>query len=487
MTMGRLVKWVTFLAIFAMATRISMDTDTWWHLRAGQWIVEHQALLRTDLFSYTRYGQPWHYPGWLVEIPMYGIYKLLGPGGLNLWTGLMVTVAFGFVWLTMRGGVFIRAFVIILAAAASGVYWAARPYLITFVLAAVFLWALEDYRWKRNRCAKNRLWWLLLWMVVWANSHGGFLVGFMLWGVYWGDALLGAWLGKPVGNDRSAQKDYFWQLTRVGVGLVMAVCVNPFGPIMLLYPFKTVGIGALRAYIQEWQSPDFHQLQVQPFLWLVLLTLTVVGFSRRRLIFTDLALTLLFAYLGFVAGRNVALFGLVAPMVITRHSAPMTEAISRRLGFRLDAQSSTSRSRKIVNLLILGVILLAVTAKISLVIPAEPNFKYFQANLPVAAINFIQREHPQGELFNSYNWGGYLLWSLPEYRVFVDGRTDLYSDEIISQWLRVVRAEDGWQQVLTDWGVKLILLEPGTPVVVRLPSEGWRLLYQDNIAVLYGR
>jgi hypothetical protein len=205
------------------------------------------------------------------------------------------------------------------------------------------------------------------------------------------------------------------------------------------------------------------------------------------LAFTDLALTTLFAYLGFVAGRNIALFGLVAPMVITRHAAPLTDAMNRRFGFKLDAQSSTSRPRKILNSLILVVILLAVAAKISLVLPAEPNLKFFQTNLPTAAVDYIQREHPQGELFNHYNWGGYLLWSLPEYRVFVDGRTDLYSDEIISQWLRVVRAEEGWQQVLTDWKVKLILLEPGTPVVARLPDEGWHLLYQDKIAVLYGR
>jgi hypothetical protein len=485
--MARLVKWVTFLAIFAMATRISMDPDTWWHLRAGQWIVENRALLRTDLFSYTRYGQPWQYPGWLVEIPMYGIYRLLGPGGLNLWTGLMVAVAFGFVWRTMPAGVFLRAFVIILAAAASGVYWAARPYLVTFVLAAVFLWVLEAYHWKRDPHARNRLWWLLLWMVIWANSHGGFLVGFMLWGVYWGEALLALWLGKPAGAHGETRSEYFWHLTRVGIGLVVAVCVNPFGPVMLLYPFKTVGIGALRAYIQEWQSPDFHQLSVQPFLWLVLLTLAAVGSSRRRLRFTDLVLTVLFAYLSFVAGRNIALFGLVAPMVIARHAAPVTEALSRRLNFRQGSGSATSRPRRMVNLGILAVILLAVAAKISLVIPAEPNLKYFQENLPVAAIDFIRREHPQGELFNSYNWGGYLLWSLPEYPVFVDGRTDLYNDAIINQWLRVVRAEEGWQQVLNDWGVKLILLEPGTPVVARLADEGWRLLYQDKVAVVYGR
>jgi hypothetical protein len=69
------------------------------------------------------------------------------------------------------------------------------------------------------------------------------------------------------------------------------------------------------------------------------------------------------------------------------------------------------------------------------------------------AVDFLKENHPEGRLFNSYNWGGYLLWALPEYPVFVDGRTDLYNDEIIGQWSQVVRAEEGWQEVLARWDV----------------------------------
>ncbi len=149
MSTRRLVTWITFLAIFAMAARISVDTDTWWHLRAGEWILENRAVPQTDPFSYTRGGAPWQYPGWLVEVPMALIYRLAGPGGLNLWTAAMVTLTFAFLWRALTGGAFLRAFTLILAATASGVYWAARPYLVTFLFAAIFLWVLEDFRWGR--------------------------------------------------------------------------------------------------------------------------------------------------------------------------------------------------------------------------------------------------------------------------------------------------------------------------------------------------
>jgi hypothetical protein len=416
---------------------------------------------------------------------MYWIYQHLGPGGLNIWTALMVTIAFLFVWMTMRGGAFLRAFILILAATASGVYWAARPYLVTFVLAAIFLWALEDDR-EHGYAGKRRNQWLLpLLMVVWANSHGGFIVGFIIIGVY----LLGT---IKIGIRESrieirADPAAFRSLIITLLLSVLAVCINPYGPVMLVYPFKTVGIAALQDYIQEWQSPNFHELNVQPFVMLLLLTLAALGISRRRIIFTDLALVTGFAYLGLMAGRNVALFALPAPLVITRHLAPITDALGARLKLRFSPTGIVPPGRAIVNVSILTLVVLAVIVKVATVYPVAINEQAFRKGIPMDGIHYIRSTQPPGRMLNSYNWGGYLLWALPEYPVFVDGRTDLYNDEIIGQWLRAVRAEDGWQIVLERWDVRLILLEPATPLISQLEDSGWRLLYQDDIAVIYGK
>lgn len=495
MSIRRLVTLIVFLAVFAMAARVSVDTDTWWHLRAGQWIVEHRTVPQVDPFSYTRQGEAWQYPGWLVEVPMYWIYRVLGPGGLNVWTALMVTLAFVFIWKTLSGGVFLRAFVMVLAAAASGVYWAARPYLVTFVLAAAFLWILEDFRWEKDRRANVRLWLLPVLMILWANSHGGFAVGFLIWGVYCVAEFVG-WVFPRIFHfikKESAQQNAapagqrLVRLLLVGILMIIAVSLNPSGPIMLLYPFKTVGISALKDYIQEWQSPDFHSLSVQPFAWLLLLTFGVVGASRRRFAFTDFLLFAGFAYMALMAGRNIALFALVAPMVLTRHAAPLLAAAGRSMGLRGYSAGAVRRGQTVLNSILLGIILIAVLLKVSLVFPESANIKIFQDTLPVEAVNFIRKNHPQGRLFSSYNWGGYLLWALPEYPVFIDGRTDLYNDEVINQWLWVVRAENGWQSVLEKWNVHLVLLEPDLKVVELLPGNGWHLLYSDQKAVIYAK
>ena len=479
----KMVVLVTFLAVFTMAARVSMDSDTWWHLRAGQWILDHRQILTVDRFSFTRAGEPWKYPGWLIEVPMFLIYQGFGPGGLNVLTALVITLTFVFVWQTLTGGPFLRAFVIIFAAIVSGVYWAARPYLITFLLSAVFLWVLEDYRLGRV----NRLWLLPILMVIWANSHGGFIIGFILWAVYLMGQLGGLKLTDLNRPGIINIIKMLYPLLVIGLGLVIAVCINPSGPIMLLYGFKTLSIKTLRDYIQEWQSPNFHELQVQPFVWMLLLTLGVLGYSRKRLALTDFLLVAGFAYMSLTAARNIAIFALVTPMVLTRYGAHILNGYGKLLKVRVLIVNNVEISPRyhVLNWIILGVLSIACVIKVSLVLPSEANWREIKKTMPVEAVNIIKLNKPSGQLFNSYNWGGYLIWALPEYPVFIDGRTDLYNDEIISQWLQVVQAEDGWQQILDRWGVKLIILEPDRPVIAQLDSNGWKRIYTDNTAVVY--
>lgn len=495
MTTRRLVSWIVILAVFAMAARISVDSDTWWHLRSGQWIVDHRAVPQVDPFSYTRQGQPWQYPGWLVEVPMWGIYQIFGPGGLNLWTALMATLAFLVLWRVLSGDVFLRAFVVILAATVSAVYWAARPYMVTFIMTAAFLLLLERHRWEKTSISQKHLWWLPILMVIWGNSHGGFAVGFILWGIYWISEILsllvGGRLWRIIMDSWHDPKRFFslseWRLTLIGISMIVAVCINPSGAVMLYYPFKTVFIGALQDYIQEWQSPDFHSISVQPFIWLLLLTFLAVGVSRRRLVLTDFLLASVGTYMGLLAGRNFSLFALVMSVVLTRYAAPLLSAFTYRLGYRVPINSKPTRMTKLVNWTIIALVVVSVVAKALTIFPAEMNQTRFSETLPVKAVELIRLQSPAGRIFNSYNWGAYLLWSLPEYPVFIDGRTDLYNDEIISQWLQVVRAEQGWMTVLENWQVRLILLEPDLPVVKELADAGWEQIYRDEISVVFSR
>jgi hypothetical protein len=106
---------------------------------------------------------------------------------------------------------------------------------------------------------------------------------------------------------------------------------------------------------------------------------------------------------------------------------------------------------------------------------------------PRQAMQWIQTNSPEGYMMNSYNWGGFFDWYLRDYPVFIDSRADLFGDEIIGQWLVVMNAREGWQEILTRWNVNFIVTEPGWRIVDILPFYGWEELYRDDQAVIFGR
>jgi hypothetical protein len=499
LTLPRLVTAVTFIAIFTMAARVSADTDTWWHLRTGQWIVEHRAVPMVDPFSYTRLGADWKIPGWLAQTLMYELFVLFGFAGLNLFTAFFVTLAFVWVYLTCEGHPLLKAFTLVLAAAASGVYWSARPQIISFALAGAFAYVLWLFRWR----GVNRLWVLPPLMAIWANVHGGFAIGFILIALTLaGQALAWAWrcfsrrtLAVP-GEERPAgDVDGRGLLWLAGTGLVCAaaVAINPAGPVMLLYPFKTVSIGVLQDFIQEWQSPNFHLLMVQPFLWLLFATLAAMVWSRRGINLTDWLMVGGVAYLGFAAGRNMALLAIVAPSVLTHNvQAGWADLTARapRWGQVIRLSSAPPRGAMLVlNWLLLLVIAAAALAKVALVVPASVNEAVLAKVVPVDAAAFVMRTRPPGKLFNSYNFGAYLLWALyPDYPVFVDGRTDLYNDQFLREYLDVMTARPGYQAALDRYGVNVVLVEADAVLANRLSEDpAWRKAYADSVAVVYER
>ena len=143
----------------------------------------------------------------------------------------------------------------------------------------------------------------------------------------------------------------------------------------------------------------------------------------------------------------------------------------------------------LLNWLLLLAVLVAAGVKAYLPLRTEINVEAERNKLPADAIEWIQEQRPTGPMFNSYNWGGYLIWRLwPDYLVFVDGRTDLFGDELLSQYLQVHFARPGFQKVLDDYGVNFVLTETaGFTANFLALDEAWTLAYTDQVAAIYVR
>ncbi len=485
LTPARLVVTLALAGIFAMAARPSVDTDTWWHLRAGAWMVEHRQILTHDEFSLTRQGQPWINHSWLSQLPLYALWTAFGYAGLNLATAALVTAAFALVYLQCNGNPYLRAFTLVLAAAASHIYWSARPQLVSFFLAAVFAYILHLYRWR----GVNRLWLLPLLMLFWVNLHGGFAIGFLLLLI----TLAGQMLSRLLGQREAGVVGWSGIMALGGITLACATVVglNPYGAALYLYPLRTVSIGALQDFIQEWQSPNFHLREMQLFIWLWLGVLAALGLSRRRADLTDLALLGGFTYLALLAARNIPIAALLAAPIITRHAAAGLTSLwaSRpRLAALLDPPPTT-RPIPALNWALLGLVGLAVLIKAADASLVSTNERFLRSRAPLEAAQFLQTARPAGPLFNSYNWGGYLVWKLyPEYLVFVDGRTDLYDDALLHEYLRAATGLPGYEDILNAHGLNLVLIEAHSFLDEHLRvNPRWGLIYEDDVAVIYQR
>ncbi len=488
--------------LLALAARPHLGPDTWWHLRTGAWIWEHRRLPTTDPFSYTRYGTAWQPPGWPVQLLFYGLVRWAGYGALNVWTAFMVVLTYLLVARALRGEPYTRALALVLAGLTGSLYQAARPYMITSLLTALYLWALET--WYRGS-SPRRLKLLPLAMTFWVNTHAGFLAGFLVWGSYlvgagWeslterraSDDTMGASLSA---TPSSIAKKRVTTLLRLGPWLLLATLLNPQGAKIWSYPFQTLSLQHL-TWIAEWQSPDFTQPYAWPFLlwWALLLLIVGPGMPPWRA--HHLLLWLLFGFMGFRAVRNIALFALVAPIVWTAYAPARLSQWRKRLRYysplrprirRLLATREPPPPRPWVNRALVALAwLLALTR---LVVHSTPQAMaaYVAETFPQSAVAYMKTMRPPGRLFNDYNWGGYLLWTLPEYPVFIDGRTDLYGDTLLQTWGDIVNAEPGWQEHLQRYQVHTVLLPRQRPLTRVLPLSGWKEVYRDDQAVLFVR
>ncbi len=467
---------LTFIAIFAMATRAVVDTDLYWHLAAGRYIVEMRVVPTSDPFSSTMLGKPWVDIYWLAQAAWYLIYQALGLAGLSLLVAVLATLALVFVWKQFSGPMFLRAVILVLAAVVSGPVWTARPHLITYVLTAVVAYLLFLYKWKQI----DRLWVMPLLFIVWVNTHGGYIAGVMLLGAFVaGEGLsnLLHFTGGEIVSWRRLRK-----VVLIGVISAAALLFNPHTINAILLPLKTVGLQTLQASIDEWASPNFHELFQQPLIWMLLGTLVVIGWSGRRLDVTDAITRAVCAYISFLARRNVGLFALVCAPILSRHTATLWEK-SRW------AHRQLSRGQPIVNLVILILVGCAVILKILIPLSPVVQQQADRAALPIGAADWIAQHRPAGALFNGYNLGGYLLWRLwPDYPVYVDGRTDLYDDAFLREYQAVIVTAPGFETVLDRHAVNLIVIEKSAPLAVWLAqSDRWQEAYEDERTVIYTR
>lgn len=451
------------------------DLDVWWHIRTGQWIVQHRWVPYADWFSSYGIGKPWAAYSWLFEIFIYGLFSRLGLIGLLVFLFalvLSITATLHSLVRKFEPRVANSVALTALALFAMARLWTPRPWLFTILFFTIELNILVGVRRSRNYRA------LLLLpplFALWVNLHIQFVYGLFVLGLAAFEDPINRLLRRRIPVDDEMDRSLpAGRMVAITFACLIATLVNPYHFRIYSVVLDTAGQVGLYELITELQAMQFRSLSH----WLVLgLTLgAAFMLGRRREVSPFWGLLLLTgAFLSFRSSRDVWFVTIVATAILA-HSRPIIE-----------------RSRdQLTN----GQVLLAVLATAALLgvtirayhISNTQLQKGIAEDFPVAAASFIEDHRLPGPLYNHFDWGGYLIWRLPNWPVSIDGRTNLHNTGRVLQTLKTWKGQGDWASdpELSAAGVVLAERDFALTQLLRLDPR-FELVYEDNIAVVFVR
>lgn len=471
---------VTFLSSIGSGT-VYNDPDTYWHLAAGRWMLEHGTVPTSDPFSFTMLGAPWTAHEWGSELVMTLVHNMAGWQGLHLLMAIVFAGTAAYMTRVMLRHLESVHVVILMALAIAMMHThlLIRPHVLAWPILALWFSTLA-----RNveRGESPPLWMLPL-LVLWTNLHASFTLGLAFLAAFALDALLRA-------ENTAAQKQVVIRWGAFGVTAGLVAMINPRGWHAFTHAIDLMGMKVTLSVVQEWESTNFHEPQLL-LLWLMLVMLLAFS-GKLRLTLWRGAMVFFMLYLALKHDRYNSLLALTSPFLIVpalRNPLHASES---------DAASSTPKAPSAIDAVFAAMAQKARPATVTIVLGLTAVATFALADrwrtvppdshTPRAAMDFAEQSGLTGRVFNAYGFGGYLIFrGVP---VFVDGRADLYGDLYIARLASALSLAKAGQleQLLAEHDISWTLLQPNIPAtrVLDLLPE-WERIYADSVAVIHRR
>jgi hypothetical protein len=460
-------------ALFALLRDFIVDPDLWWHLKVGQTILATHHWPTADTYSFTAQGTPWMACEWLGEMLLAAVQRAWGlPGlmALDLALGAAILLAL-YALASLRSRNSKAAFVTCgLLLFLTAVFFSLRPQMLGYFFLILTLIILERFR--RGRA--GTLWLLPPLFLVWVNTHGSFLVGLFAFGVYGISGLVKIrWGGLESTLWTAAER---LRLGLVFLASLVALAITPYGAKLAGYPMDMAFLQpVVVANIREWQPMPFNSLAGKLFLSLLL------GFLLAQVI---LRLTWQLAELTlFLAGIVAACLHARLLLVFVPFAAPLLAVILSHWIPPYDP----GKDKYALNALLM----IAVVVGMVRFFPSRAQLEsHIAQHWPVKAVQYLKQHPPPRPMFNSHEYGGYLIYSLDgQNKVFIDGRNDIYERTgVFADYRSITWVEPNALLLLRAYNVQSCLIERGEALATLLAaSSQWQKVYADERSVLFVR
>jgi hypothetical protein len=450
-----------FFASIARTGIVMVDGDTYVHIAAGRWIIEHRQFIRTDFFSYTFAGAKWGDPEWLSEVAMAAAYMLASWSGV----ALLFSAAFGLTAFLLARRLLEyldplpAAIVLELSLACIANDQSSRPYALALPLLAAWTAGLVDAS-TEGRPPKL---WLLPVMTLWSNLHGSFLIGLGLIAACGAEAFFSA-------------THHRWRVGRAwllfAVGAIAAATINPNGIFGLVAPIEFVWRPILPVML-DWASTSFSRIEPFELSLLALISVCIVRpvpMSPWRLLFL-----LAIVHMALSHRRHINIFAVVAPVLLAE---PLSHAFAA-------VSAAKPAGRAPLGLFAtIGAVAASVVIAIARAVVPDPQENIFA---PADALSHVPARLAAQPVFNEDVLGGFLVWN--GIKTFIDSRQEMVSDAFFENYnLMCDPNREAIVRTLVRYRVAWTILSPGNAANSILDTlPGWRVLYADRYAVVHVR
>lgn len=479
---------VLFLAFFAAVIgfgpqMMNVDGDLGRHITLGNHIISSRTIPTKDIFSFTKYGDPLTPHEWFSDVLFALFDQIGGLDGIVWFTAIILAGAY---WMTYKHSLsqsnmpilaLIGAF---FAAAASSLHWLTRPHIFTILFTAIWVAELE-----KLRIGIKRNWFIFpLLMLVWVNLHGAFIVGIVILVIY----LVGAAFEKDSTTDINP---ILWS----GLSSLLITLVNPGGFGIWKTGFGFLGNEYLVSHTAEYLPPDFQQPSTWPFLLIVILSILILAGGRKKSSPTHMLMIGGWTAMALYSARNIPLYAVSVIPILSYEFSGVVREHSNLLLFNklielqdriLDIEDKLKGWIWIPAVVLFSGFLLIRGYDLDF---QKQGNQFLREDFPVGAVDWMKNENLEGNGFNHFPWGGYLLYrNWPEKLVFIDGQTDFYGEELTREYEKIITLADGWQDIIDYYEIQWALVPHASLIADALEEQlKWDIVYQDNTAVLLRR
>jgi len=477
---SKLLVWAGLTCLFAVLPVFYIkhahlaDPDIWWHMRTGEWIVQHHQIPHADAFSASTLGREWVDYSWIFDVGSYWVishFDLVSIVWFETFMRLAVTAALFALLRSLIPG-FWKA-VALTGSAMLAMAWVFPPRPGAFSVL-FFVLELHVLLTAQRKGDARILWILPALFAVWANIHVEFVTGLFLLGVLCLEPLLQKFVrsapGRKSGNDVFHQQVWFVFFTSIA-----AVMLNPYGPKLLGTVFQYARDTRIYDVIIEFQAMHFRTINDWAVLFLLMLGCFALGRTRPFRPVWGVLLAWA-AWMSFRSLREVWLVAILAVVVIARSQSE--EHHSSQKSVRVGGLMRLAVAATVVLLLKIGTAVWPVSS--------QRLLRQVADTYPFGAVNYIHQNHLQGPILNELSWGGFLIYSVPEIPVFMDGRTNVHTQDEILHAIPLWDGAPGWQDRPELQRANLVITSQVWPLSILLRGDPrFRVAYEDNTSVLF--